>query len=280
MRRLLKRYVGEDWRWRIHRLGRLRWITKAQLIRNEGLSIRHHLRYVLLDPELESYTYRAANVEGMLSAITDVTGVGLDTLSSYVLEAHQDPELTDRLAERVRWRFDVKHRPQLGNRLGWYVLVRALRPQLVVETGVYNGLGALVLLRALDRNRAEGSPGELVSFDRAEAAGWLVNDTNRGHWRRVIGSTTDTLEQTVRGRRVGALFQDSDHSEETQLLEFGVALANAAPRLLLVDASGGQTEVLERLSRQHEAQYRSVSLGAADHWYQRGALAFAVFHTG
>jgi methyltransferase family protein len=280
MRRWLKRQVGEQWRWRIHRLSRLRWITKAQLIRREGLSIRRHLRFVLFDPEVESYTYRVANMEGMLAAIGEVTGAPLSALSCYVLEADQDPELGGRLAERMRWRFSVKRRPQLGNRLGWYVLIRALRPEVAVETGIYNGLGSLTLLRALERNRAEGTPGELISFDLAEAAGWLVDESHRSHWQRVLGSTADTLESALRGRRVGALFQDSDHSDETQRLEFGAALASAAPTLLLVDASGGQSPVLERLSRNVGADYRCVRLGAADHWYQRGALAFAVLRSG
>ena len=129
----------------------------------------------------------------MLAAINEVTGVPLDTLSGYVSEADQDPELGERLARRLRWRFDVKRRPQLGNRLGWYVLIRALRPELVVETGIYNGLGSLTLLRALEHNRTEGAPGRLVSFDRSETAGWLVDERNGQHWERVLGATADTL---------------------------------------------------------------------------------------
>jgi predicted O-methyltransferase YrrM len=280
MRGWLKRHVSDRWRWRIHRLSRLRWITKAQLIRRERLPVHRHARYILFDPEVESYTYRVANLEGMLAAINEVTGIPLDTLSGYVSEADHDPELGERLARRLRWRFDVKRRPQLGNRLGWYVLIRGLRPELVVETGIYNGLGSLTLLRALQHNRAEGAPGRLVSFDRSDAAGWLVDERNGQHWERVLGSTADTLERTLSGRRVGALFQDSDHSLETQRLEFGAALANAAPTLLLVDGSGGERRVLQQLTLDAAAQYRCVNLGAADHWYQRGALAFAVLRTG
>lgn len=276
MRRWLKRHLSERWRWRLHKLSRLRWVTKAHILRREGLAIGQHARYVLFDPELESYTYRVANVEGMLSAIGEVTGVPVTTLAGYASEVDVDPELGERLARRLRWRFEVRRRPQLGNRLGWYVLVRALRPELAVETGIYNGLGSLTLLRALERNRGEGDAGELISFDRSESAGWVVDRAHRGHWQRVIGSTADTVERTLRGRRVGALFQDSDHQEATQRLEFGSAVANAAATLLLVDGSGGQSPVLEELSRDLEAEYRCVPLRAVDHWYQRGALAFAL----
>jgi hypothetical protein len=277
MKSWLKSHLNESWRRRIHRLSRLRWMTKAKIIRSNGLSLTEHWRFILFDPEVESYTYRVANMEEMLAAIADTTGVAVQQLRAYVAEADADPELGERLAKRVGWRLDVKRRPQLANRLGWYVLVRALRPKLLIETGIYHGLGSLALLRALERNAAEGSPGELFSFDLASDAGWLVEESRYPNWHRVVGSTADLLEKEIAGRHVGALFHDSYHDVATQQLEFGVALANPEPALLLVDASGGQIPVLEELARKRDGEYRQVPLGASDHWYQRGALTFAVF---
>ena len=75
------------------------------------------------------------------------------------------------------------------------------------------------------------------------------------------------------------MFQDSDHSVAVQELEFGTALAHPEPTLLLVDASGGQSPVLEQFSRERGGDYRRVRLGASDHWYQRGELTFALFRT-
>jgi predicted O-methyltransferase YrrM len=249
----------------------------VRILRAERLRIARNLRYVLFDPELESYTYTVANVEGMLVSIAEVTGVPVEELARYAAEAAPGGELASELRRRLRWRFDVKRRPQLANRLGWYVLVRALRPALTVETGIYHGLGSVVLLHALERNAREGAPGELISFDTSARAGWLVDRTRYRDWRHVVGATRDTLEASLAGRPIGALFQDSDHSEETQRIEFGAALANPEPVLLLVDCSAGQTQVLEQLSRERGGTYRQVPLGASDHWYYRGMLAFAVF---
>ncbi|MFL5828850.1 MAG: class I SAM-dependent methyltransferase [Solirubrobacteraceae bacterium] len=261
-------------------MSRLRWLTKVRIIRNEGLPVREHLRYILLDPEVESYTYRVANVAGMLETIADATGAPIDELRRYVLEADTDPELRDNLSRRLRWRFDVKRRPELANRLGWYVLIRALRPRLIVETGIYNGFGSLTLLRALERNALDGTVGELISFDSSELAGTFVDRRRYPGWRHVVGMTSDVLVDSLAGRDIGALFQDSDHSVAVQQLEFGTALAQSEPTLLLVDASGGQTPVLEQLSRERGGDYRRVRLGATDHWYQRGELTFALFRTG
>lgn len=277
MKRWLKQRLGDHWQWRLRRLSRLRWLTKYGLLRRAGVPIRKHVRYLLLDPEVESFTYRLANVREMLIEIAEVTHVPMTDIERFVSEAHDDPELGDRLARRLRWRFDVKHRPPLGHRLGWYVLVRALRPPVVCETGVYQGLGSLAILRALERNHVEGAAGELLSFDASAHAGSIIDRRLYPSWRPIIGLTRDTLEPALRGRTVGALFHDTRHTEENQRLEFGAALRHAAPRLLLVDGSGGHVPTLAQMCRERNGVYSRVPLLAEGHWYQPVPLAMGLF---
>lgn len=52
-----------------------------------------------------------------------------------------------------------------GRRLKFYLLVRALKPGLVVEAGVDRGLGALLINKALERNISEGYPGEYLGIE-------------------------------------------------------------------------------------------------------------------
>jgi hypothetical protein len=56
-------------------------------------------------------------------------------------------------------------RSPFGRRLGWYAIVRATKPQVVVETGVERGHGALLLCAALLRNPDEGVPGRYFGTD-------------------------------------------------------------------------------------------------------------------
>lgn len=83
-----------------------------------------------------------------------------------------------------------------------YVLVRAVRPAVVVETGVWRGLSSWTLLAALDAN---GS-GELVSIDfppldpaQQVEVGHLVPDELRGRWTLEIGPSRQLLPQVVLG---------------------------------------------------------------------------------
>ena len=279
MKQILKRIVGSEWQFRLHRLGRFRWLTKYKLMRgfHADVSLRKRLAYVLLDPETESFSFELDNEQEVIAGLAVALGYPHDELASYAAETHSDPELGELLARHVGRRFDLKRRQPLGNRLAWYLIARALKPELIVETGIYLGLGSLVLLRALERNRLEGSPGELMSFDINPHAGVLVRDGIRRDWRRLIGSTRELLVPALEGRRVGMLFQDTPHTEENQRFEFGAALSNAAAKLVLVDGSGGYSPTLESLCTGREGRYHRVPLRSRDHIYPGAEIRFAIF---
>jgi hypothetical protein len=275
----VKTLIGPAWRFRIHRLGRLRWRTKYLLMRrfgtNVGFSTR--LRYVLLDPEIESFSYEVENTDEMVAGLAQALGRPAAELAGYVKETHEDPELTTRLGRHLWWRFDLKRKPPLGNRLAWYLLVRVNKPRLVVETGIYLGLGSLTLLRALERNAEEGSPGELMSFDIVPGAGAFVPGRLRQPWQRFTGNTGQTLPVALRDRAIDVLFQDTPHTDQNQRFEFGVALAHAAPTLLLLDASGGKSPTLRNICEEQSGRYNCVPLRARNHIYPGDAITFGTF---
>jgi hypothetical protein len=229
------------------------------------------------DPELESFSFELADEDGVIAALAVALGCPEQELAGYADETRSDPELHERLTRRVRWRFDFKRHMPIGSRLAWYVTARAVKPEVIVETGVYMGLGSLVLLRALERNAQEGHPGELMSFDASPLSGWLVRDELRGRWRRVIGLTSATLAPALMGRSVGMLVHDTAHTVETQRIEFETALANAGPRLVLVDGSGGYVPTLEELCHEHGGAYHRVLLRSRAHVHPGSEFRFATF---
>ena len=54
----------------------------------------------------------------------------------------------------------------------------------------------------------------------------------------MVGTTQETLEAVVDGKRVGMLIQDTSHTYENASFEFGVAVAHAADILVLLDSGG------------------------------------------
>jgi hypothetical protein len=279
MKKALKHIFSPKWQFRAHRLSRLRWFTKYQLMRDleADVGLSRRLAYVLLDPETESFSFELDNEPEVIAGLAIALEHPEHELAAYAAETRCDPELGELLTRHVRRRFDVKRRLPLGNRLAWYVIVRALKPKLVVETGIYLGLGSLALLRALERNRQEGSPGELMSFDTNPRAGSIVRDQAREGWHRFVGFTNDLLPPALEGRQVNVLFQDTPHTEENQRFEFGAALSHAAPYLLLVDGSGGYAPTLKDLCMERSGTYHRVPLRSRDHVFPGMEITFAVF---
>lgn len=237
--------------WLVRRLlylNRFRWITKYKLLRKYRRRIRDNpaanLHFVLWDPEVESFSYELANKDELADFVAELLGAPREEIAGYIAEVDDDPELNERLRRHTRWRIDVKTPLPIGNRLLWYALARALKPKFIVETGIYQGLGSLTLLRALERNAAEGDPGELLSIDSDPLAGVVVPDRVAGRWRKVIGMTSDVLMNLVAGREIDMFIQDTPHTYENASFEYGVATSHAGERLILIDGGGATTTAL------------------------------------
>ena len=115
-----------------------------------------------------------------------------------------------------------------------YVLVRAVKPGVIVETGVDSGVSSSYILRALAANGA----GTLHSIDLPNAdggrlaegrsSGWLVPDALRGRWKLSLGDSRQLLPELLASLdRIDLFFHDGDHSLENMSFE----LEQAFPRL-------------------------------------------------
>lgn len=123
-----------------------------------------------------------------------------------------------------------------------YAVVRAVKPAVVVETGVASGLSSAHILRAL----AVNGSGALHSIDlpnvqhgsilpRGRASGWIVPDSLRGPWTLHVGDSREILPALLGALgRVDLFLHDSDHSYESMSFEFEQAYPRLAPGGLLM----------------------------------------------
>ena len=271
-------------RWRIDALGfpRLRWWTKALTLRSYGVSFRESpgpaLRYALFDPELANFTYELGNQEELAAFVADAFDTTPAQVECFFRETADDPELNEMLQERLRHRRDRKRTPLFGRRLGWYAIARVVKPSVIVETGIHDGLGSVLLLRALDRNAEAGTPGRLISIDINPQSGWLVADRLRANWQPVFGSTFDVLEDAVRGLEVGMIVHDSQHTYECELFEFSTAVANAAPTLALVSDNAHATSSLRDVCDDLGIAYRFFREQPTGHFYPGAGIGLGVLN--
>lgn len=236
------------------------------------------LRYLLFDREHENFTYDIANVDELPRFVATATGRPLDEVEGYLQEILHDDPLRRELAARMRQRRDRNATPRFGRRLGWYCIARACRPGLIVETGTHDGLGTTLLLRAAERNAAEGTPTMVMTLDIEPASGWLIPEHLKERLDIYIGDTHETLPKAVDGQEVGMLIHDSEHTAERERFEFGVALEHAAPSLVLISDNAHATTALRDLAEQLGAAYHHFTERPLRHFYPGAAIGLVVYN--
>lgn len=123
----------------------------------------------------------------------------------------------------------------------YYVLIRLIRPEMVVETGVNNGFSTRFLLLALERN----GQGMLHSIDMptpnedvrklGKEIGWLVPDHLRARWKLHLGDARVLLPQLLPALGAMDIFiHDSLHTYEHMLFEYRTAWPYLQPGGMLL----------------------------------------------
>ena len=199
----------------------------------------------------------------------------------------KESELLDRLGDQLQSRFlHVDGVTARGNRytpgamlslhaMHLYAIVREIKPEVVVETGVCNGLSSAMTLAALVRNNR----GRLYSIDLPEftgvsegaeqfwihkggavvpqgnLSGWLVPAELRGRWTLKIGKTSTILPALLPELGTIDLFiHDSEHSFENQLFEFRAAFERLRPGGILFASDINSSRAFDIFTKEISSQ--------------------------
>jgi hypothetical protein len=253
-------------------LRRLRWIAKARAVQRSGAPMGAHLGYVVAGSEPDNFTYELRNQAELVGWVAEVAGCPESRVATLFGEVRADPVLTERLgaATARRWWW-TKRSPPFGKRLAWYALTRLRKPRLVIETGVHDGLGSLILLRALERNGEEDAGGRLVSFDINPAAGWMVGP--HPLWEMRVQAAVDGLTDVLAGGGdLGLFIHDSLHTYENELAELALAAGGLAEDGVLISDNAHASSALADTCRQLGLRYFQFQERPRDHFYGGGAI--------
>ena len=133
-----------------------------------------------------------------------------------------------------------------------YVICRALKPEIVVETGVASGLSSSMFLLAMKQTKK----GHLYSIDlppteelnekieqstllpENESSGWLIPDNLKNIWTLNLGNSKKILPKILTNLKKCDIFlHDSDHSYEYMKWEFETVMPYLKKALLSDDIS-------------------------------------------
>lgn len=228
--------------------------------------------------ETANFTYDLTpmNREHLAWFVSVITGCPLERIKGYIDEIEGDAQLRAHIRDAVlasdqRYTSDLE--AHYGRRIGWYAFVRALKPRVVVETGVDQGLGSCVLAAALLRNEAEGKPGMAYGTDIRPEAGFLL----RGPYARVAktlyGDSIESLQKL--DQPIDLFVNDSDHSAEYEYREYQTIADKLSPNGIILGDNAHVTPSLMRFAGETGRSFLFFQERPEAHWYPGAGIGVA-----
>jgi hypothetical protein len=196
------------------------------------------------------------------------TGSSPEQVIGYFDEIRGDAALRNAITDQVmRLGREGGYDPvaRFGRRIGWYALVRIMKPKVVIETGVEKGIGAMVLCAALLRNSEEGARGRYYGTDIDRGAGKLFCEPYRSMGEILYGDSIESLASLR--ETVDIFINDSDHSAEYEGREYRVISPKLSERAVIVGDNAHVTDELLKFSSEVGRQFLFFREEPADHWY-------------
>ncbi|MQA59936.1 MAG: class I SAM-dependent methyltransferase [Actinophytocola sp.] len=258
-------------------------IRTKDVAKHDAKVLKTSIRWLFTSREHTNYTYELTerNRRHLAWYIAAVTGAATHDVRLWFDEVEQDDDLRALLMDGVATgsrRGLADRTVRYGRRIGWYALIRALKPKHVVESGIDKGLGSCLIAAALLQNAAEGHPGRLSALDINPDAGYLI----RGDYREVVDVVVgDSLENIPKLRTPVDLFiHDSWHSEEHESAEFSLVEDKLAPSAVLLTDNAAETDVLLRLAEQTGRKFLYFQEEPDRHWHPGDGTGIAWSRNG
>lgn len=243
-----------------------------------GPRLKQVAEWLVGSRETTNFTYDLTerNLNYLAHFVTAVTGVSPTTALGYLQEPAADAALTHYLRTANQsgvHRIVSDDQPRFGRRLGWYAIVRAKKPAIVIETGVDKGLGSVLLCAAVRRNVAEGHPGVYYGTDINPAAGFLLGGEYARYGQILYGDSIETL--TRFDKPIDVFINDSDHSAEYEWREYLVVRSKLAEGAVVLGDNSHSTDALMRFAALSDRRFLFFREEPRDHWYPGAGIGAA-----
>lgn len=261
----------------IHRAWRSSAIGRFAFARSHYASrMRLIRRWALQRTELDNFYYDLTELNRveLASTVALVCGVDPEVPSRLIDELRRDAFL--RTHVQSLWAKEVSMKDAqvaFGRRMGWYAFVRILKPRLVVETGVHQGVGSCVVASALLRNAEEGSPGRYLGTDINPHAGILFRGAFATTGDILYGDSIESL-RTI-DQPIDVFINDSDHSAEYEAREYETVAGRLSEASLVLGDNSHVTSKLQEFAWGQRRPYLFFAERPEGHWYPGGGIGIS-----
>lgn len=220
--------------------------------------------------ESSNFTYELTdeNLLYLAHTVAIVLNKPTEEILGYINELNNDHELKRHVINATANSSLRKYADKevfFAKRLGWYAFARAMKPKLIVETGVDKGLGAVVLCSALLRNKEEGFEGCYLGTDINPQAGYLLEGKYATIGKILYGDSIQSLKTIT--DKIDLFINDSDHSAEYEYQEYLTIKDKITARTILLGDNAHVTDKLALFSFEEKRKFIFFKEAPKNHWY-------------
>jgi predicted O-methyltransferase YrrM len=235
-------------------------------------------KWLFKSKEITNFTYdlEASNIRYLASLIADIANIEFIVAMAYIKEIEEDGELRKHIsgkAAKSNLSFMADVEVRFGRRIGWYALARALKPKVIVETGVDKGLGACVLTAALKRNKEEGYEGWYYGTDINPKAGYLLFGDYANFGSILYGDSIESLKKL--DSLIDIFVNDSDHSASYEAEEYKTIENKLSENAIILGDNAHCTDTLLDFSLKTNRHFIFFQEKPVDHWYPGAGIGIS-----
>jgi predicted O-methyltransferase YrrM len=274
-------------------LDKLKRIIKGVPFLNRGLEIRFRYRratsyhrkklkiarkWALLQTEISNYYYEITprNRKDLAFLISCLLKKSLNEIEGYLTEIENDLAIQNILNDYRKSNKKMRDsNMKLGRRIGWYAIVRATKPRIVLETGVHHGVGSLVLTAALKMNASEGFSGKYIGTDISAAAGLLLTEPYSSFGEILYGDSIESLK-SLDTDEIDLFINDSDHSGEYEYREYLTITDKLSPRGIILGDNSHATDSLRKYSEENDRRFVFFEEDPFEHFYSGAGIGISL----
>ena len=228
--------------------------------------------------ESTNFTYDLTdeNLLYLAHTVADVLNKPPEEIRQYIDELNNDLELKKHIttiSAKSSLKKYADKEVHFAKRLGWYAFARAMKPKLIVETGVDKGLGSVVLCCALLRNKAEGFEGRYIGTDINPKAGYLLEGKYATVGKIMYGDSIQSLK-TI-SNKIDLFINDSDHSAEYEYREYKTIKENITAKTILLGDNSHVTDKLALFALEEKRKFIFFKENPKNHWYPGGGIGIS-----
>ena len=244
------------------------------IVQHLARNFKKSIPWLFRSKEFANFTYdlTAANKEYLSWFVADICDVQVKEIRDYFNEletnSQHDAYIKTGLANHRRGN-EIDRQAFFGRRLGWYAIVRATKPLVVVETGTEKGLGSLVLAEALIKNGA----GRLITIDMEPSSGLLIGAEYGGVIERMID---DSLLAISKIDQINLFIHDSDHSAEHEAREFEILQSRLTANAIVLSDNSHATTELANWSLRNGRRVMYFAEEPLNHWYPGAGIGVSL----